>query len=285
MKEIKENIKETPIIGSAAMQLFMLYKNIYFFLRDEPLKKKYFAGIENIKHRREIVLDIEYGGLGDVLAFTSLPRLLKEQHNISFYISPRSLKTMKHPDIFRLCFEMNPFFCGVRETREGEEYFTYKGFASELSFMTFLTGRGGTDVISSIEKQFGLNGRGLPEIFYEPKSLAGYHDVILIDKNYISGKKMGWKYDDKTFEKEIEHAGGGELRVEYIDPAQQSLFDYADMIHSCRHFITVLSGGAALAAALSASSQKPFTVVLPYNAFGGAVDQFIFRKSSGRYIL
>jgi len=246
--------------------------------RDYLKQKPYFASIEKIKKDKEIILDFDYGGLGDVLAFTTLPRLLKEHYGISFYLSPQSLKTVRHKDVIDLCFTHNPFFCGIKESIS---YFKFKGFASELSLKTFITGKGGVDVIRAIEKQFDLKGRGVPELYYTPQNLPEYHDVILVDKNYISGKRMGWLYKDTTFEKEIKKHTDSHTTITYVDPSKQNLFEYTNMIYSCKHFITVLSGGAVLAA----SFNKPFTVVLPYNTVGGSVEQFIFRKSKGQYII
>ena len=67
--------------------------------------------------------------------------------------------------------------------------------------------------------------------------------------------------------------------IKYVDPKEQDLFQYIDMIYSCKRFVTVLSGGAALAISLD----KPFTAILPYNIFGGSVDNFVFKKSKGTY--
>ena len=52
------------------------------------------------------------------------------------------------------------------------------------------------------------------------------------------------------------------------------------MIYSCKRFITVLSGGAALATCI----KKSFTVIKPYNVYGGSVDQFVIKNSLAKYI-
>ena len=169
---------------------------------------------------------------------------------------------------------MNPYFKGFTDTGP---VFKFKLFESEKSWRSFLTGCGGASAIENIERQFSVNGFGIPEIYYEPKNLENLKHTVLVDKNYISGKKLGWHYNDASFDRESRKYSQGE--VTYTDPETQDLFTYADMIYSCAHFITVLSGGAALAACL----KKPFTVILPHDAFGGSVDQFVFKKSSGYY--
>jgi hypothetical protein len=244
--------------------------------------KAYHEKIDRIIRKKKIVLDIEFGGLGDWLVFTSLPRLLKEKYDIDFYLSEKSIAKVRNNIIFKMCFEMNPFYKG---TDRNDDIFAYRPFTQEKNFLNFLFDIRGISVTENIEKQFGLEdcAKGMPEIYYKPKKMSAYENTILIDRHYISGKKLGWLYHDSSFEREAMKQMGLShgLRIEYSDPLKQDLFTYADMVYSCRHFITPLSGGAALAACFD----KPFTVILPYNVYGQSVNQFVFKRSRAQYII
>ncbi len=274
---LKQFAREHHILTLPIIQAYILLVNISKIFTERKARLDYKEKIgESIKNK-EIVFNIEFGGLGDWLALTSMPRLLKEKHDIDFYLSEESIKNLRNHDTYRLCFEKNPYVKGIRK---GGRSFSFKIFSLDKSFWHLISDRGSRSITEIIEKQFGVSDRGLPELYYKPNLLPEYANVILIDKNYIAGKIVGWKYDDSSFEREKREYLTPNTRVEYIDPSKQDLFKYIDMIWSCKHFITVLSGGAALAACF----KKPFTVILPYNVFGEGVDQFVFKNSSGKYI-
>ncbi len=286
---LKREIKTRPLISRPIYAGYSFVQNIKSILKRHTERKIYYKQIEEIKQKKEIVFHIHFGGLGDWLVFTSLPRLLSEQCGVSFYISQKSLENIRNKDIYRLCFEINPYCKGIKDT---ENYFEFKIFPQDKSVFNFITDEHGISLTEEVEKQFGLNGKGVPEIYYTPKDIPEMHNVILVDKNYISGKKLGWIYNDDTFTKAINSAqnvdklhstekdsASADSTVEYVDPTKQDLFAYVDKIHSSKHFITVLSGGAALAACLT----KPFTAILPRNIYGGSVDNFVFKKSKGVY--
>ena len=272
--------KDWPLVYSSALHLYIFINNLKNIITERKEKRDYYKAIEKIKENKEVVLNIQFGGLGDLLALTSLPRLLKEQYGISFFISNSSQSIIKNPDFFKLCFELNPFFCGVKDGTNSN--FQLKTFATEKTFINFLTDLKAPSITKTFEDQFNLQGDGKPEIYYKPKIIPEYKDVILVDKKYISGKKFGWSYCEKSFEKECNIYMDSETKIEYVDPKKQNVFQYADMIYSCKRFVSVLSGGAALAASLP--DPKPFSVILPYNAWGGSVEQFIFKKSLGKYL-
>lgn len=278
--KLKVLLKKFPILRQVTINCYVVVKNINDALSEQVSKKEYYSSIKKIKKNKKIILDIHFGGLGDWLVFTTLPRLLKETYGIDFYLSRRSLSTLRNPDTYKILFEVNPYFKGISDDAE---VFTLQFFASEKSLWNFFTDRNGENIIEKLERQFGCKGKGVPEIYYKPKLLKQYGNVVLVDKNYISGLKLGWHYDEKSFEREIQKElakDPNSSSVEHVEVTKQDLFTYVDMIYSCKHFITVLSGGAALAACF----KKPFTSLLPYDVFGGSVDQFVFKKGAGVYV-
>jgi hypothetical protein len=275
---MKKLVKKNKFTYFTALTLYVFYKNIQRYFSEKESYDAYRNQIEEIIKSKEIVFDIEFGGLGDWLAFTTLPRLLKQKYDINFYISEESLERLRNKQTYEICFESNPYFSG---TKKSENVFKYRNFEREKSLFYFLFDIKSPSVTEKIEKQFNVSERGFPEIYFKPTILKEYEKTILIDKNYISGKKIGWSYKDKTFEKEVAKLNTENIyTVEYIDPAKQDMITYLNMIYSCKHFITVLSGGAALASSLD----KDFTVILPENIIGTSVDQFVFKKSRAKYV-
>lgn len=278
IRKIKKEVKNKPLLSRPIYAIYSCYFNFRNLFNRHTEREEYYRNIELIKQNKEVVFDVRFGGLGDWLTFTTLPRLLSEQYGVAFYISKKSFERIRNKDIYKLCFEMNPYCKGLKEV---EKPFEFEIFSADKSIFNFFTDEKGLSVTEQVEKQFGLIGDGVPEIFYRAKDVPGYEHTVLVDRNYISGKKLGWRYNDTSFDEEIAKIIGGsrDIRVEYVDPTKQDLFSYVDKIHSCKHFITVLSGGAALAACFN----KPFTIILPENVYGGSVDNFVFKKSSGTY--
>lgn len=269
-------IKKNELIFSFIVFMYALLNRFRSLITETKAKEMYYKQIEDIKRERRIVIDLSFGGIGDCLAYSTLPRLLKETYNVDFYISKQSLEIIRHKDIYKFCFEMNPYFKGVHDDNVT---FKFKSFESEKSLYTFFTDRNGKNIIGMLESQFRLNGKARPETYYKPVVLEEYKHKILIDENAISGKKFGWKFKHNAFYNEaIKYYQDGD-EIEYIDPKKQDLFKYIDMIFSCKHFIGTSSGGAAI----SACFDKPFSVILPINASGGSLYQFIFRNTKGIY--
>ena len=276
--KVKKLIKRNDFLFLTASFILAFGQRIKKLFTEIDERRKYYEQIEQIKRHKKIVLDIEFGGLGDWLVYTSLPRLLKEKYDVDFYLSKQSLEKVRNKDIYKICFEMNPYFRGV----SNDKSFRVKSFICEKSIINFLFDVKGEGLVEMCERQFNVTDKNIPEIYYQPKKIEGHQNVILVDKNYISGIKLGWKYSEESFEREIKKLlkNSQNYKVEYVDPSKQNLFQYVDMICSCAQFITVLSGGAALASCF----KKPFIVLLPYNIVGGGVDQFMFRKSVATYV-
>ncbi len=275
---LKKIIKRNKFTYFTALTLYVLANNILRFFSEKESYTNYKKQINQIIESKEIIFDIEFGGLGDWLAFTSLPRLLKQKYDINFFISKESIERLRNKQTYEISFESNPYFSGIKESNN---VFKYRNFEREKTLFYFLFDLKSPSVTEKIEKQFNVSDKGLPEIYFKPSLLKEFENTILVDKNYISGKKIGWNYSDKKFEQEILRVNKNKnFKVEYIDPAKQDMITYLNMIYSCEYFITVLSGGAALATTLD----KHFTVVLPENIIGTSVEQFVFKNSKAKYV-
>lgn len=242
-------------------------------------RRAYLTQIHKIKYQKKIVLDLSFGGVGDCLSFSSLPRLLKEQFDIDFYLSENSRRVFAHNDIFKLCFETNPYFKGF----SGEnDVFRIKNFVHDQSLLTFLTDKGGPTVLEQLEEQFGLLGIGLPEIFYKPKHIPGLEKTLFCDLNWYSGEKWGLHNDQIIIDDIITtwKSQGPEYQVKHNDTSEQNIFEYIDIINSCSQFLCLFSGGNPIATALG----TPAIVIVPENLEGNSLSMFLFKKSKNSYV-
>ena len=197
--------------------------------------------------RDELVVFVEYGGLGDHLFFSHLPRIAKELG------CPRVLISNKSPyrsqDTRRLVWEMNPHVDGFTD-KPGN----YKA--------AFASVDRGTNVLDRIMTDLGFND-GLrmhePELYYTPKRRADAAGLTILDPNFISyvGDVLPGSLARYLAEHNIHVDAQLAPREKSADQlrdiptiATKDLFDYCDLIHSCGGFLCFTSGGATLAAAL-----------------------------------
>ncbi len=280
MLRLKAKLKKNDAFRGIATYWYALFQRFRRRMTEHGSRTAYYAAIERCRRRKKIVVRLSFGGIGDCLVWSTLPRLLKETYDIDFYLSHDSLSVLRNPDTFRLCFGMNPYFKGIVEKDDTEPVFELQGFEREKSLYAFITDREGESALEMLERQFDLPGRGRPELYYAPKMLHEWQHRILIDMNMISGKRFGWKFREGSFEREAgKHLSPGDDIV-YADMKAQDLFTYVDMIYSCKRFVATFSGGASIAACFD----KPFSVIWPYNAINGSNYNFRYKRSAGEYV-
>ncbi len=284
VSKIKQVLKEIVVSNFYLRKIFLrityILGNIRSVFKNKERRKRYYETIEQSKIKKELVLHLSYGGLGDCLVFTSLPRLLKEQYGVDFYLDEKTKDIFRQHDIFKLCFEMNPFFKGFKTS---ENVFEYGHFSQDMSLRTFFTDKYGENICEQVERQFNVKGNGVPELFYKPKFLSEYTNTIFVDTNWFSGKKWGLYNDQSLLEKEIQNSKleNTNARVEFSTPTRQDIFTYIDKIFSSWKFISFFSGGNVLAATLK---KEKVTIILPENIEGGSMYSFLFPRSHNTYI-
>jgi hypothetical protein len=271
-------VRHSQMFRNCILHIRTALKNLYNYWNEGSLYRAHYEAISDIKRRKILILDLEFGGLGDCLSYSTLPRQLKEKFDIDFYLSERSRTVIRNPDFARIVFEMNPYFKGYHT---GPSFFP-RVFLRDASWFTILTGRGGRNAVAEIERQFGLTGTGNPELPVKLEKIHGYEKVLLCDQNWHTGKKLGLYNDPTLLENVLAEwrARGEDYRIEYANPNSQDLFTYIQTLYSCGQFVCFLSGGNSLAAALGTAA----TVVLPENVEGGAITQFLFLHSPIRYL-
>ena len=207
-----------------------------------------------------VVLAPHADGLGDNLLYSTLPRLYAERGD-DVYISARP--GCRNPQVRALVWEENPYVKGVGageptvpEGFIGEGYLTTRVIRQVKHFCS---------PIRAAEEIHGFSPVGLyPEIYYKPKILPEWTDKIVCDPTSLSvqptprefDRFMRWCaqwYGLNLGEIVSVHSLHGASDGRLIANPQHSLRDiweYCDIIASCKMFLCIHSGGAALASAI-----------------------------------
>lgn len=209
---------------------------------------------------KDLVIRVDYGGLGDHLFFSHIPRIAKsvEAHAGGggynrVYI--HSSSPFRHNDYKRIVWELNPYVDGFIDS----EATPRKEFGETFTLTQ--------NLLDNLMLSYGLDdGVRLhePEIYYQPKFRQEYHKVIF-DPNYVtnSGDCLDFADVMEYFDKNNIHIdavmadmGGKRCFDSKIDIEQirtKSLEDFCDLLYSARAIYCFATGTATLAAALKVS--------------------------------
>jgi len=202
------------------------------------------------------IIRVGYGGLGDHLFWSHLPRIAKTVGGYKrVYVS--NLSEYRHPDYRKLVWELNPFIDGFCD--EDGPYPEFADIPSGMNLLDKMMIASGLDDGKRFHE---------PEIFYCPKPRADLAAARVFDPNYISNagavsKSKLIRYLNESggvdFQMRIrDRSFGSQKDIPILDSAD--VFQYCDIIASCKNFLCLTSGGATLAAALG----KPAIVFYGY---------------------
>ena len=212
------------------------------------------------------VITVPWGGLGDHLFHSHLPRIAKEHGGYErVFVSRRS--AFRREDYRTLVWELNPFVDGFTDD-EGP-----------VPVMTAVPR--GMNLLDAIMLARGLDdGRRFheAEVFYVPRNVEAIAGRHVYDPNYVShvgdlsprrlraAFRRGGMPDAQCRPRHPSWPLDGVAKM--IEPG--SVFDYCDLIASCGRFSCVMSGGATLAPALGRAAEV---------YFAGATTLAMFRHS------
>ena len=201
-----------------------------------------------IRLSQNLVLQVRYGGLGDHLFFSHLPRIAKQTGAYrNVYISNRS--EFRDPEIRRLVWERNPYV---------------DGFCDEWGDQALFDALGpGCNLLDTIMLCLGMDD-GLryhePELYYQPSLKEELKNTIIFDPNYISnaGRITSDKIDRYFYDNDIRIDYQMITRSKFLSISScinwlesRSLEDFCDILYSCKHVYCLVTGTATLAAALN----------------------------------
>ncbi len=212
---------------------------------------------------RKLVIQIMFGGLGDHLFFTPIPRLAKESGKYDeVYISNQS--EFRHPDYKRLIWDCNPYIDG---------YTDEKGLFKYVDVIPIMEAHPELNILDAKLWAYNLYDNKPyhePELYWKPKIRPDLADAIIYDPNYVSnvGKNDAQRIEKYFAAHQIKVAYQMKVRGETNFPISTALQvletptleDYCSVIISCKAFYCLTSGGATLASALG----KPCTAFYGY---------------------
>lgn len=233
----------------------------FFIKRSVRIIKVTILNLSNMRNnimllkKNVLVIEVPYGGLGDHLFFSHIPRIAKETKRYDkVYISMVSpIRRSEHIDFI---WKKNPYVDGFIST-PGD---LYKG--SRLYQM---------NILDQIMLFYGLDD-GVrfhePELYYKPKILEEYVGKVIFDPNFVT--KLN---DTLTLARVTEYLKDNNIKVDmqfkprgdcsplmgceyYIE--DKSFEEFCNIIYSCKEIYSYATGTAVLAAALGKSGNVFF---------------------------
>jgi len=218
---------------------------------------------EKEKSEKRVVLSNPWGGLGDNLQYSTLPeRFWTNGYQVWISIENK----VRNLEIAKLVWGKNPYVSGI--TSE----------APNIGAHVCLNSDNYSDLnlpfISRIELAHNLRPiNKYPKIYIEPKSIPNLESKILIDlgstsvsggtenlTNYITHVITKYRYRMEDLI-QVRHKNINPVHtlqfsnIDCIDCA--SIFEYCNIIASCRSFITVHSGAQSLAVSMRSMGVIP----------------------------
>jgi len=188
---------------------------------------------------------IPYGGLGDSLFYSPLPRLLK-QSGVS-KVNVHCLEAFRSVDIMNIVWGMNPYVDSVND----------RAHLSERKIPQNICNNSKLNLLAKTAIPYGIyvSDELKPELYYSPRKIGDLAGKILVDLNYVSFVGVFSKKAVLEFlknKKELVFVNRPEWVPDTLGENFQpdNLKQYADMISSSESFICFTSGGATLADAL-----------------------------------
>lgn len=190
------------------------------------------------------IIQVEYGGLGDHLFYSHLPRIAKEKGVKKVLISTKSAN--RNPEYMDLIWRKNPHVDGTTD----DPGFTYRGNPS----------MDGGNVFDATMIGAGLdNGTrwNEPEIYYKPEPFPEISNLSIYDPNYVSflgsitpEKIRSWMAE-KNIKPDVELMVRGKNMSLGLTPYPTSdIWTFCRILASCREIYCTASGASVLSRAL-----------------------------------
>ena len=207
-------------------------------------------------NKEDIIIYQPWGGLGDNLQFTTLPELYKKAgHKV--YISSKN--AYRNNELYDLIWKLNPYVDGISDLPENAG--SVKGIDGPHEHF-----------IRNVEYSHGLTDgyRDYPVIYYNPKKLDNIDNFIFYDTTSISTNPTDEQLS-KSFQsvfsknphlvpRRIEFSNIKNRAVEGLSHEPyilNSIYEYCDLLHSCKAFICGYSGSSVLASAIKQDASNP----------------------------
>jgi hypothetical protein len=206
---------------------------------------------------KDIIIYQPWGGLGDNLAFSTLPKLYSEL-GYNVYISNKNV--YRNPEIYDLVWKLNPYIKGISDLPPNA------GSCKEVKVFCE------DESIKNVEIAHGLhNGKAnCPEIYYTPNNIPDLNNTLVYDITSITAQysdefilstftSVFKKYPELKRKivkfKSIKNRELSLFKDEIIEI--NNIFEYCDIISSCNVYVSLMSGGSVLASAVKKNNIYP----------------------------
>lgn len=185
--------------------------------------------------KNKIILKHTYSGLGDNLCHSTLPEIFTKK-GYDVYISTDQKYTNEG---IKQLIDLNPYIKG------------YSNYSPNLNVDAHLAGKfplqyENKSYTARIEYSlWGEHYNEYPKIYYEPKFLPEWSDKVFIDFNSVSST---WPVDEYLNLAKSYHTNCIQANVDYTP---KDIFEYLDIINSCKKFLCAYSGSSSVASAIN----------------------------------
>ncbi|MEJ2704217.1 MAG: glycosyltransferase family 9 protein, partial [Sedimentisphaerales bacterium] len=197
--------------------------------------------------RRHFVIEVKYGGIGDHLFYSHLPRIAKQSGKYDrVYVSSHS--EFRSPEYRKLVWELNPYVDGFCE--EEGDYPIFDSVEKSMNILDkIMLSRGLDDGKRFHEPELYLKCRHRPDLsdamVYDPNFVSYVGDISReVIKSFLRDNHIHVTHQMRLWERNY--------AVEQYDMMLQTdtLEELCQVIISCRRLLCLSSGTATLAAAL-----------------------------------
>ena len=201
-----------------------------------------------------IVISQPWGGLGDNLQFSTLPKLYSDL-GYEVFISYSNI--CRNDEMYDLIWKKNPYIKGI--TRLPPNAGACKG----LNYYT-------EEAFKNVELTHGLTlgTCKYPQVYYTPNKIPELNETIIVDLTSISSSYTDSFINEliNIINTQFPNMPKKQLRFKKIENTSrivwdildvQSIYHYSDIIASCNTFICLHSGGAVLGSALKQDNTSP----------------------------
>jgi hypothetical protein len=220
--------------------------------------------------KEDKILYSGWGGIGDVLQFSSLPRRFTELGH-AVYLSSKT--PFRNPEIKELTINLNPYIVGVSDAEPNCGNPVYGIIYQDVC----------GNFIMNWEVAHGLTPETMyPELYYPPQLVNSISDRILLDvtatsaapQNIYDAEKLR-SFIQNTYDRDkitvcCFHDGIANplLLLDGYDMVfVENIFHYCCLIHSCKKFVSLHSGGMVLASALKKYGDIDADCIITHSPF------------------
>lgn len=196
-----------------------------------------------------------WGGLGDNLQFSTLPEQF-HKIGIDFYISSQNV--YRNQEIYDLVWGMNPYVKGVSDLPPNVG--SLSGWVVDQD--------DSPEHVNRLEMVCGspISDLPYPKIYYKPNILENF-----VGRDIVNLSSISVQYSIDQIQHIIKNLPPNTISLSFnIDTVQytnefsykvRDIYEHCDIIHSCKSYTTLHSGGSVLASAIKGDTGTQDVIV------------------------